>query len=521
MCFEYYKLDPANYITAASFSWDAMLLKTDVKLEQISDQTVLDILERQKRGGLCFVGSKRHVVANNKYTRYFDKHKTDIPINIDDTKYPELENDNYIVYLDANNLYGWAMSEVLPYKDVKIDNVDIQTVLNTPDDNDIGYIVECDITFPDELHEKLKEFPPCPETLTPDETWMSEYQINLKHNNKIKTSCSKLIPHLLPHNKYCIHYRNLKYINELGAVIGDVHNVVSFKQKRWLEPYITFNTDMRKKAKNEFEKDFFKLMNNSIFGKTMENVKNRMNLHITTDDINAETWFSKPVFKNAKLFEGLYLIETYKTEVLYDKPLYVGVSILDISKLKMMSFHYDVIQKNFENNFNLIYSDTDSFVYDIKTPNLYKWIKQNSHYFDLSDSQNPELKDNTNKKVLGVFKDECNSLIIKEFTALNPKVYSFVHHKWDKDKNKYDDNHNKKTLKGISKAVVKKDINNDNYLEVLKTNEPIKKEVVGIRSFNHQLFTVQQNKVALTSWYDKMCMIDGNNNVPFGYKYSK
>ena len=109
-----------------------------------------------------------------------------------------------------------------------------------------------------------------------------------------------------------------------------------------------------------------------------------------------------------------------------------------------MSFRYDVIQKNFENKLNLIYNHTDSFVYDIKTPNLYKWIKQNSHYFDLSDSQNPELKDNTNKKVLGVFKDECNSLIIKEFTALNPKVYSFVHHKWDKDKNKYDDNHNKK-----------------------------------------------------------------------------
>ena len=99
-----------------------------------------------------------------------------------------------------------------------------------------------------------------------------------------------------------------------------------------------FQYRYKEKAKNEFEKDFFKLMNNSIFGKTMENVKNRMNLHIITDDINAETWFSKPVFKNAKLFEGLYLIETYKTEVLYDKPLYVGVSILDISKLKNDEF---------------------------------------------------------------------------------------------------------------------------------------------------------------------------------------
>jgi hypothetical protein len=113
----------------------------------------------------------------------------------------------------------------------------------------------------------------------------------------------------MEHKNYCIHYRNLKYIKSLGVKIGNVHNVISFKQKAWLEPYIDFNTQMRKKAKNDFEKDFFKLMNNAVFGKTMENVKNRINIHATTSNKNAIKWFSKINMKGCKEFNGLYLID--------------------------------------------------------------------------------------------------------------------------------------------------------------------------------------------------------------------
>ena len=151
----------------------------------------------------------------------------------------------------------------------------------------------------------------------------------------------------MEHKKYCIHYRNLKYIVDLGVEVSEVHNVVSFNQSPWLEKYIKFNTDMRKKTKNDFEKDFFKLMNNAVFGKTMENLKARVNIHATTSDDNAVKWFSRVTFKNAKEVNGLYLIETFKEEIVYDKPLYVGTSILDLSKLHMMKFHYDVIEKHF------------------------------------------------------------------------------------------------------------------------------------------------------------------------------
>ena len=180
----------------------------------------------------------------------------------------------------------------------------------------------------------------------------------------------------------------------------------------------------------------------------------------------------------------------------------------------MLDFHYNVINNEFEKKYNLIYSDTDSLVYNIKSPDLYDWIKNNKQHFDLSDSLRTDLKDDANKKVLGKFKDECNSLVITEFLALNPKVYSF----------KYYDNleglavKNKKTLKGVSKVTVKNEITHDNYVNVLNTNKKEIRSVCSIRSFNHQLFTYVQDKVALTSWYDKMCMIDNNTCVPYGYQ---
>ena len=147
----------------------------------------------------------------------------------------------------------------------------MEGISNTPDDNPKGYYVKCDLEYPEELHDDFIEFAPCPETIIPTEEWLSDFQKDIMKQNKMKPSnCSKLIPHLMKHEKYVIHYRNLKYINKLGVKITEIHRVIEFEQKAWLKPYIDMNTDFRTFAKNEFEKDFFKLMNNSVFGKTME-----------------------------------------------------------------------------------------------------------------------------------------------------------------------------------------------------------------------------------------------------------
>ena len=147
---------------------------------------------------------------------------------------------------------------------------------------------------------------------------------------------------------------------------------------------------------------------------------------------------------------------------------------------------------------------------------IYIWIGENKHHFDLSDSKRPELKDDTNIKALGKFKDEMYSLIMTEFLALNPKVYSIKYY----DTLENTEEINKKTLKGVSKTTVKNEICHEDYLKVLRTDESERRNVCSIRSFNHELFTFVQEKVALTSYYDKMNMIDYNTCVPFGYNPS-
>ena len=140
----------------------------------------------------------------------------------------------------------------------------------------------------------------------------------------------------------------------------------------------------------------------------MENVRNRMNLHLTIDHENAAKWFSKPSFKRNTHANGLYLIETHKTRIVYDKPVYIGCAILDLSKLHMLDFHYNVIQKAFGDKAQLIYSDTDSYVYEIESTNIYEWIKNNKEHFDLSGSKREGMKNSENESVLGKFKDELH-----------------------------------------------------------------------------------------------------------------
>ena len=144
-----------------------------------------------------------------------------------------------------------------------------------------------------------------------------------------------------------------------------------------------------------------------------------------------------------------------------------------------------------------------------------KWIKNNKHYFDLSESLRPDLQDNSNKKVYGKFKDELNSLSMSEVIALNPKIYSYNYQKLKDDDTI--ESTNKKVLKGVSKVVVKKEITHENYIDVLTTNIPLIKNITSIRSHNQQLYTTAQNKVALTSYYDKMKMLNSIDCVPFVY----
>ena len=306
-CLKHYNLDPAHYYTSPGLAWDACLKETAQELELLQDYDMLMMFEKGIRGGITHI-SKRYAEANNKYMKDFNPDKPSA----------------FIQYLDANNLYGWAMSQSLPthgfkwMKNLTKDKVlDILEKVNDNMKNPIkrkGYIFEVDLKYPKDLRESHNDYPLAPEKL----------KVN---------GVEKLISHFKRHKNYVIHYRNLRQCLEMGLKITKVHRGISFNQSPWMEPYIRKNTELRKTAANSFEKDFFKLMNNSVFGKTIENIRKRQNIILIDNREKAVKLSSRPNFNRATIFDrNLIAVHMKKTEVFFNKPVYVGQAILDLSK---------------------------------------------------------------------------------------------------------------------------------------------------------------------------------------------
>ncbi|XP_054280488.1 uncharacterized protein LOC128998396 [Macrosteles quadrilineatus] len=397
-CLQTHQLDPAHYITLPSFSWDAMLFKTNVKLETVQDHDMYLFFENSIRGGISQV-CKRRSKANNKHC---DGYNPSLP-------------SKYITYVDANNLYGWAMSQYLPtggFSWLNQEQIDSLEVESLPDDADVGYIFEVDVEYPESLHGPHRCLPFLCERKVPPGGKMS-----------------KLLTTLEPKSNYIVHYRILKQALKHGLKLTKVHRALQFNQSPWLKPYIELNTNLRKQAKNDFEKDLFKLFNNSVFGKTMENYRKRMNFKLVSDNRKLEKCIAKPNFLYSTIFtESLAGLHLAKTSIVLEKPLYVGSSILDISKELMYWFFYDVLVNEFgAENVNLLYMDTDSFILELYTADMYEKFRSMMQHLDTStlNKDNPAYSP-TNAKVLGKMKDEMNGEFILEFLGVRTKVYCIV-----------------------------------------------------------------------------------------------
>jgi len=195
---------------------------------------------------------------------------------------------------------------------------------------------------------------------------------------------------------------------------------ISFDEDAWLKPYIELNTKLRIEASSEFEKDFFKLMNNSVFGKTMENIRNRVDIRLRTDDKSAKKLVSKPNYERTIIFSE-DLVHMKKTELVFNKPVYLGMSILDISKTLMHDSHYNYIKKKYGPKAKFLMTDTDSLMYEIHTEDFFEDIREDiKEKFDTSNFKNSKLP-RLNKKVPGMIKDEAGGKIISEFVGLRAK----------------------------------------------------------------------------------------------------
>ena len=316
-----------------------MLKLTKVKLELLTDVDMLLMFEEGTRGGISQAVHK-YETANNKYMKSFNNTSAS----------------TFLQYLGANNLYGWAMCKTLPiggFKWIDVKEYTEEKIKSYDDNNSTGALLKVYIEYPKELHSPHKDLPFLCERRKVDKT-------------------SKLLTTLDDNKKYVVCISALKQPLDHGLILKKVHKVLEFKQRAWMKPYIDKNTKLRSESKNDYEKDFFKLMNNSVYGKTMENVRKHRDIKFVSTDSERKKLVSEPNYHNCKQFsESLMAIEMKKTEIHMNKPVYVGQAVLDICKTLTYEFWYDCIIPKYGDKVKLCYMDTDSFIFHVKTDDFY------------------------------------------------------------------------------------------------------------------------------------------------------
>ena len=499
MCLSYYGLDPVYYYTLPNFAFDAMLKLTGIEIDLVYDQDMYEVIEAGLRGGMTQTTCKK-VEANNKYMG---------------SDYDKNQASSYINYLDANNLYGLSMIQKLPYRSLKWDDKITEDDIINYDNGRTGYILEVDLEYPKELHDLHNDYPLAPEVRNVKANMLSEKQVEIyklingsKEPKDEKTK--KLILNLHDKNKYVVHIGTLQFYLKHGLKLKKIHRAIKLEQKEILKPYIEFNTEKRKNARNDFEKDIFKLLNNAVFGKTMEDKRKHLDLEIVSDERRFMKCVNNPSFKHSHIInENLVGVEKQKPKLKLDKPIFIGMSILDVSKHHMYKFYYDVMKPKYGDNIRMVYTDTDSFVFHTKTDDIYQDLKEINDEMDFSGyDKNHKCYDATNKKVLGKFKDECEGKIMTGFIGLRPKWYAFKIHGDEKEYKK---------CKGTAKNTVKRKIKYDDYNKVLETNEVIHRSFNSIRSKNHKRFSINTTKVSLNSYENKRYWTTSVHSLAYGH----
>ena len=366
MCLSYYGLDPVYYYTLPNFAFDAMLKLTGIEIDLVYNQDMYEMIEAGLRGGMTQTTCKK-VEANNKYMG---------------SDHDSGKKSSYINYLDANNLYGLSMIQKLPYRNLKWDDKITEDDIINYNNGRTGCILEVDLEYPKELHDLHNDYPLAPEVMNVKANMLSEKQVEIyklingsKEPKDEKTK--KLILNLNDKSKYVVHIRTLQFYLKHGLKLKKIHRAIKFEQKEILKPYIEFNAEKRKNARNDFEKDIFKLLNNAVFGKTMEDKRKHLDFEIVSDERRFMKCVNNPSFKRSHTInEDLVGVEKQKPKLKLDKPIFIGMSILDLSKQHMYKFYYDVMKPKYGENIRMVYTDTDSFVFHTKTDDIYQDLKR-------------------------------------------------------------------------------------------------------------------------------------------------
>lgn len=478
-----YGLDPFHYFTIPGFSFDAMLKHTQQTLQLLTDPDMLLFFERGIRGGLVQL-NRRHARANHP--------------GLGEDYQPEREH-SYLVLYDKNNLYGHSMMQPLPVGEFRWLTDTERTVFDihaaAAAATTQGYVLEVDLAYPPHIHDALADLPFCPVTMCPP-----------------GSKQMKLLTTLLPKTRYVIHIRNLVQAMQYGVVLERVHRILTFAQRPWLAEYMALNTRLRQAASSRFERDLYKLMNVSIYGKSLENVRQYRRFVLTkgwTGRTGARKWIAHPAFVNSTpIGMHLMILELQKTTVTMNKPVYLGFTILEHSKETMYRFHYGFARQHF-NTLALCYTDTDSFLY-CTSSNVYDVMREQSDYFDTSNfpADNVHGIRPGNKLTPGVMKDETCLDYIVEYVGLRPKMYTFRTVS-QRDKNK---------AKGVQRCVVRAYTLEDYKRFITDETAPPRSAVQHtLRSRGHVVYSEAQHKRTLCCVDDKRHWCDPLTSLPYGH----
>ena len=311
-----------------------MLKLTGIEIDLVYEQERYEMIEAGLRGGMTQTPCKK-VEANNKYMG------DDYDKNIESS---------FRNYLDANNLYRLSMIQKLPCRNLKWDDKLTEDDIINYDNGRTGYILEVDLEYPKELHDLHNDYPLAPEVMNVKADMLSEKQVEIyklinggKEPKDEKTS--KLILNLNGKSKYLVHIRTLQFYLKHGLRLKKIHRAIKFEQKEIVKPYIEFNTEKRKNARNDFEKDIFKLLNNAVVGKTIEDKRKHLDFEIVSDEKRLMNCVNNPSFQHSHIIN-----EKQKPKLKLDKPIFIGMSILDSSKQHMYRFYYDVMKPKYGDN---------------------------------------------------------------------------------------------------------------------------------------------------------------------------
>ena len=501
-------LDPVHFISLPGLSYASCFKQSGETIDLLHDIDMVRLFERGIRGGLTFV-NKHYVQA----------------------RIPELNNNQdgneWLVYIDQNNLYGSALCRPLPHSEfswVADDELQRFTsnphdILNMDDNADYGYLFEVDLEYPRELHTETGDFPLAPESGLIESDMFSPFMTSFYHDlcaargvSNTYHAVSKLLMTQYDKQHYVCHYSILKFYLGMGMKLVRVRSAIRFRQKRFVEPYIMYNSRKRALARNAFEKDFYKLKNNSFFGKTMEDVRHRIKYLLVTDWNALDRLSMNALFLDSDIFsEKVVGVHMFKEKVVLDKPVYIGQAVLDYSKLEMYNLYYNILRQcPLIRKVDLVGGDTDSFFLSLHTSKqvtITDVFRHLGQYFDSSNyPQSHALFSTANKARLGCFKDEAAGKTIEEMVLLRPKMYSIKY---------LGEAGGIKRAKGISRHLVSS-TSHSSYLDAFTSQSETQYQMTILRSELHTVKTVTFRKRGLSAWEDKRCWLESNSSVPHG-----